>query len=696
MALLNLTQIKGGKELQSDVAALKQSYQAAKVITTIEKTAASGDNPAVYYNADELLAALKTGLDSVNGVGEGSLSALQTAISSLSSKQIKDTVRIGLTATYDDPDFTITTDAVIATAAPGFATSTALPVYTLDNKVVYDTTGEQLTYTFSTNTFSGTPAELDVDASKADTNDALHYKAIEETFNFKVFPVGTFTLGNIPEAALLDNDELELLTYDRIINKIIVELAKDDDVVAAIASKVGEQTVANQITAITDALATRITALENGKFDKSNIVKSKSFVEVAELPEAASATEGTVYKVGNTYQRYDGLDDTDEPVWTQLTAADMQEIASVANASDDKVVSEKVLAKKLTEIDSAISAAQSAIAGDFVAKTDVITTGIVEVATLPSTGDAGKIYYALDTTEYSQYEDNAWVTLTAAEASALITGIRSYNEAVDDKVVSEKVLAKKLDAMDASITSAATAAATANTALDTKLDKTAVTTTVNPLTREVGDSGDVASDTKVASEKAVATALQTMSQNNATAHATINSTLQQVSERVSACESLIMDVDDKVAVSSNESVTTFTLTHVPNAQLVQMFIGGAVYFEGDEFTVDRTNKIVTWTFTAANSGFNITSDVASYVRFRYKSGTLVTNTTTTTILHQDTVPSVGTYKVGDLVYRITMVQGGNIGWVCTTAGTPGSWTEFGVVNFGETITPVEESEEQGS
>jgi hypothetical protein len=40
-----------------------------------------------------------------------------------------------------------------------------------------------------------------------------------------------------------------------------------------------------------------------------------------------------------------------------------------------------------------------------------------------------------------------------------------------------------------------------------------------------------------------------------------------------------------------------------------------------------------------------------------------------------------------------MTQGNNIGWVCTEAGTPGTWTEFGVVDFGETIKVVEEDEE---
>lgn len=41
------------------------------------------------------------------------------------------------------------------------------------------------------------------------------------------------------------------------------------------------------------------------------------------------------------------------------------------------------------------------------------------------------------------------------------------------------------------------------------------------------------------------------------------------------------------------------------------------------------------------------------------------------------IPTVGTWKVGDVAWRLTPVAGGPVGWICTTAGTPGTWTEFG-------------------
>lgn len=42
-------------------------------------------------------------------------------------------------------------------------------------------------------------------------------------------------------------------------------------------------------------------------------------------------------------------------------------------------------------------------------------------------------------------------------------------------------------------------------------------------------------------------------------------------------------------------------------------------------------------------------------------------------------PTTGTWKVGDLVYNVTPTAGGFVGWVCTTAGTPGTWKTFGAI-----------------
>ena len=43
-------------------------------------------------------------------------------------------------------------------------------------------------------------------------------------------------------------------------------------------------------------------------------------------------------------------------------------------------------------------------------------------------------------------------------------------------------------------------------------------------------------------------------------------------------------------------------------------------------------------------------------------------------------PTTGTWVVGDIVYNSAPAAGGFIGWVCTTAGTPGTWKTFGAIS----------------
>jgi hypothetical protein len=43
-------------------------------------------------------------------------------------------------------------------------------------------------------------------------------------------------------------------------------------------------------------------------------------------------------------------------------------------------------------------------------------------------------------------------------------------------------------------------------------------------------------------------------------------------------------------------------------------------------------------------------------------------------------PTTGEWKVGDKIINTTPASGGSIGWVCTTAGTPGTWKTYGVIS----------------
>ena len=44
-----------------------------------------------------------------------------------------------------------------------------------------------------------------------------------------------------------------------------------------------------------------------------------------------------------------------------------------------------------------------------------------------------------------------------------------------------------------------------------------------------------------------------------------------------------------------------------------------------------------------------------------------------------TAPTYGTFEVGDIIFNETPAASGNIGWVCVTAGTPGTWKTYGTI-----------------
>lgn len=46
----------------------------------------------------------------------------------------------------------------------------------------------------------------------------------------------------------------------------------------------------------------------------------------------------------------------------------------------------------------------------------------------------------------------------------------------------------------------------------------------------------------------------------------------------------------------------------------------------------------------------------------------------------NSAPSAGAWNKGDIVFNSAPTSGGFIGWVCTTAGTPGTWKTFGVIS----------------
>ena len=302
MKLISFSQINGGIQLQEDVKSLLKSYDAAKVLTKIAKTVGEGEDPA-NYNAEELLSELKSKMDEIAGDGALSLKSLDNAITALKDKKIKDMVRVTFST---DSEGVVTLDGGDLTdLVPGYNENAHVPVYSLDNEILYNEEGEQLTLSLKDLTLNGTPHIIDATATAANEEGNKVYKPYTtDTFSGKVFPVGEWTLEEFPTDALLDNAELQLVAYKTALDKIVVELAKDKSLLDRIQEQIGEEAIKDVLNdtirdlnekialkedkTVVKELSDRVDALEAGLeeeiHDKIQILAKLSSFSISRVP----------------------------------------------------------------------------------------------------------------------------------------------------------------------------------------------------------------------------------------------------------------------------------------------------------------------------------------------------------------------------------------------------------------------------
>lgn len=81
-------------------------------------------------------------------------------------------------------------------------------------------------------------------------------------------------------------------------------------------------------------------------------------------------------------------------------------------------------------------------------------------------------------------------------------------------------------------------------------------------------------------------------------------------------------------------------------------------------------------------GNNVQSNTAGSINdlAQHPSGMVMLNKGHPLWDRQNAIPVAGTFKVGDIIYNNVPASAGFIGWVCTVAGTPGTWKTFGVIS----------------
>lgn len=580
-----LSQIQGGVELRADVDTLKTSYDAAKVITTTSKGEGGGT-----YNADELLTKIQTDITSLDSKTQ---KAIKTAVDAIKNKVVKDVVRIQVEATYSAGDgegsYNVQLPEDFDTKVPSANKETPVPVYELDNNAVIDETGAQITINLTDGTLSGYPCEVDEAASAGGTT---VYKKRTESFDIKFFPVGTFTLDTLSEDYMLDNQELQLLSYDQAINKIITNLAQDQSLIDKISALVGEEAVAEQIKEKTDALQNQINTL-NGTVSGH----TTSLADIATYVNKDNGLNANSKKVVNVL---DG---------------------DVSDSSTDAVNGKQLFATK-TELTSSIETKDSAMNTRMVAvegyvkaegldanNKKVINVADGEIAADNKGAINGGQLYTVKT------------TLEAAD-TAIQESVTTLEENV---TTNHEVLAGRVTAVEAYVKETGINA-------NSKKVVNVADATLEANNKDAVNGGQLF--TVDAAYKAADISLQgnidTLSETVESYHTELDDKIDGVDAKV---DTNIADIAKlkaatvtikvpKVHVDSfnmtGEAQTVFTLTAVPNEVKVMANINGIVYEEDTgAFTVDREQKTVTWAFGAGAGGFDLKNDIAEKVVIRY-------------------------------------------------------------------------------
>lgn len=580
-----LSQIQGGVELRADVDTLKTSYDAAKVITTTSKGEDGGT-----YNADELLTKIQTDITSLDSKTQ---QAIKDAVDAVKNKVVKDVVRIQVEATYSAGDgegsYNVQLPEDFDTKVPSANKETPVPVYELDNTAVIDETGNQITINLTDGTLSGYPCEVDEAASAGGTT---VYKKRTESFDIKFFPVGTFTLDTLSEDYMLDNQELQLLSYDQAINKIITNLAQDQSLIDKISALIGEEAVAEQIKEKTDALQNQIDTL-NGTVSGH----TTSLADIATYVNRDSGLNANSKKVANVL---DG---------------------DVSDSSTDAVNGKQLFTTK-TELTSSIEAKDSAMNTRMVA-----VEGYVKVEGLDANNKKvinvadGEI--AVDNKEAINGGQLYTVKTTLEAADTAIQ--ESVTTLEENVTTNHEALAGRVTAVEAYVK---------ETGIDANSKKVVnvADATLEADNKDAVNGGQLF--TVDAAYKAADISLQgnidTLSETVESYHTELDDKIDGVDAKV---DTNIADIAKlkaatvtikvpKVHVDSfdmtGEAQTVFTLTAVPNEVKVIVNINGIVYEEdAGAFTVDRGQKTVTWAFGAGVGGFDLKNDVAEKVIVRY-------------------------------------------------------------------------------
>ena len=437
--LLKLYQIKGGQQIRDDLDALLESYEASKVITTVIEQEGSAGSGTVYYDTDKLLALLKVNVDRILQGSDNtetlktlrdSISILAESINDTQEHIVSDLIKVELERINGEVSVPVI-EGITDLAAP-------LEVYNTDNRPMFNHRGEPLTFILLSKTFNGTPAELDIETAVQDNREEA-YKPITGDFRFKVYPIGTWELGAIPQEALLDNTEFHSISYDRAINKIIVAISANKALLARIKEQLGNYVIEDVITDLTNSLEARIntvesegvkltqlTGTETEEIKRATQVYTKNAVDEIIAP----IHEDLGFNGTKLTKRVQDLEDTAIIKNKLLTVVR----STAENTSDECVLSERAITTKFVEVVLSVDNLGTALSNKETNLNTIIGSKFAK-ADIVTTWDKDK------TSDEKVLSEKAVVT----KVEDIVTDLSNYKTAVSDTYVAQSTVTSVID-----------------------------------------------------------------------------------------------------------------------------------------------------------------------------------------------------------------------------------------------------------
>jgi hypothetical protein len=139
-------------------------------------------------------------------------------------------------------------------------------------------------------------------------------------------------------------------------------------------------------------------------------------------------------------------------------------------------------------------------------------------------------------------------------------------------------------------------------------------------------------------------------------------------------------VQSDYSVGRDDEVTCLYLAHsVYATQGLRLTFGLSGFKPGDLwFSYQGANDV--WRVTGPTTDEQFGRGVVQPYYFQASKFALGAVGSARIVTYGSAAPTTGPHAAGEIVFNLAPTAGGKVGWVCTTAGTPGTWKAFGVID----------------